>query len=469
MSGQESGQAGGAGPGPGGAEGEASGPGGGAASLFRARRLRLLYLTGVTVLVVALAYRLRTVLNPLLLSLLIAYVTDPVVKLLERRLRAPRTLAIAICFVAVGSSVAGLGIYLYARATHGAAEIVTRVSGGWQLQAPDPRTRAPRVEVEPLADRPVYGPEYVHEVSPQHAFIDIDGDGALQAGLEARLIADEDADDGFELAESARELGWRRVTGSLDRLREDILRRYRSLDRKTVDNAIEQLKANTRSLYDGVLTVWGWLTREVFGGLLTAFSYIVLVPVYTFFLLRGFDSIKGRIEGLLPGRYKVRIVDLTLKIDRACAAFFRGRFLMALGKGILTWVGLWLVGVDFALLIGCIAGALSIVPFLGPVVGFVLALVFSYSSSMPIMLIVWAAVVFVVIEVLEAMANPFVLGREVGLHPVTILIAFLAFGNLFGLFGVLLAVPLAAIAKILGSEFVLPELRALAAERPFEG
>ncbi|HVY62153.1 MAG TPA: AI-2E family transporter, partial [Planctomycetota bacterium] len=80
--------------------------------------------------------------------------------------------------------------------------------------------------------------------------------------------------------------------------------------------------------------------------------------------------------------------------------------------------------------------------------------------------VIGAAVAFGVAETLEAVANPVLLGREVGLHPVTLLVSLFMFGDLFGFFGVLLAVPLAAIAKILAQEFVLPELKHLASERP---
>jgi len=431
--------------------------------MFKGRRgLRLVYLALVFGVLVTLGYRLRTVLNPLLLALLLAYMTDPLVEVLQRRLRMPRTPAIVVMFLSMSVLIGVLGVYLYGKTAHGLERVIAKTSGGWQRVPPG--TPADKPVTSELY--PVYAQDVARRVGGRDAYLDLNRDEMWNEGFEPRLHV---APNGrVELSAEAKALGWRRVGGTFDRIRDQLLSRYRSLDRSTVDRVVERLKQNTAALYDGAIAVWSVVVNNLFGGLLTALSYLVLVPVYTFFVLRGFDPLLQFVKGLLPGLHRDRIVHIASDIDRACAAFFRGRFLIALGKAIFTWLGLWAAGVDFAVLIGFLAGALSIIPFLGPVVGFILAVVVSYAPVAWGQKILGALIVFVVVEVLEAIANPLVLGREVGLHPVTILLALFAFGELFGLFGLLLAVPLGAIAKILGREFILPELRALAAERAEE-
>jgi predicted PurR-regulated permease PerM len=197
------------------------------------------------------------------------------------------------------------------------------------------------------------------------------------------------------------------------------------------------------------------------------FGYVLLVPVYTFFLLLSLSDLRERLRELLPGRYRTRILDIGAKIDRSLAAFFRGRLAIAILKGLATWLGLWIVGVPFAFFIGLVAGALSIIPFLGPIVGGVLALALAYEGEGGYGgRVVGVIVTFGVAETLENLLYPVLIGREVGLHPLALILSLFAFGKLFGLFGVLLAVPIACVLKILLAELLLPVLRQLAQEAP---
>ncbi|MFC1705979.1 AI-2E family transporter [Planctomycetota bacterium] len=464
------------------------------ATLFQGRRMRIIFLVAVLGVLLAAAYRLRSVLNPLLIALLVAYVTDPAVRLLEHRARMPRVAAILLFFLTCGGVLGGVGAYLYGRTTQGLNQIVTKASGGWQLVSPEEAQLPPEGAAAPENGRdepgdddsglpdepeghagtgedptpaeprgPVYRNDLVVEMGPNVAYLDINADGMRD---EQEPLFERDGVGRLVLDADARRAGWRHTPGLFDRIKEDVLSRYKQLDRAAVETVVERIKENTSALTSAAASFWGWVSEQIFGGLLTAFSYLVLVPIYAFFLLHGFPGLVSKVEELLPGRNRDRIVPIVRKIDRACAAFFRGRLLIALCKGLLTWLGLWLVGVDFALFIGFVAGALSIIPFLGPVIGFALSAFFSYSPVGWGTTIVGTLIIFCIVEVLEAIANPFVLGLEVGLHPMTIIICLFAFGELFGLFGLLLAIPMGAIAKILTQEFVLPELRTLAAEPP---
>src|SRR5207248_118833 len=113
-------------------------------------------------------------------------------------------------------------------------------------------------------------------------------------------------------------------------------------------------------------------------------------------------------------------------------AFFRGRLLIALSKGLLTGLGLWLVGVHFAFFIGIVAGALSVVPLLGMVVGGGLAVAFAYEPDSWGTRCFGVLVVFLLAETLEMFVYPWLIGRNVGLHPLALILSVFCFGRLFG-------------------------------------
>ncbi|RME76341.1 MAG: AI-2E family transporter, partial [Planctomycetota bacterium] len=438
-------------------------------TLFTSRRRRLLYIALVALAALLLAYRLQRVLNPLLLALLIAYVLDPAVQWFERRLRGMRALAIAIVFALIAACGAGVVLYSLGTSSRGLEALLARATGGWALVVPQrpPELAPPEAQPPvPLAGR-VFGRGYLIEQGPGLLALDVNRNGQWDPAFEPLLHRDEDG--ALTLTEDAIARGWRAVPGYLDQIRDALLARYRSLDPELVRGLIERLKQNTRWLQDAASAIWGWVTSELFGGLLTIFSYVFLVPIYTFFLLLGFPRLRAALRRYVPGRHRRRVLEIGARIDRACASFFRGRLLLAIGKALFVWWGLWLVGVEFSLTIGFLVGLLAIVPLLGPAVGLLLAVIFSYGPVGWGMRILGAAVVLVTSEVLEGLANPFVLGRGVGLHPLTVLVALFAFGDLLGVFGVLLAIPLAATLKILVQELVLPELEALAAEGEDEG
>ncbi len=426
------------------------------ASYFTRRRLRILYLTAVGALVFYLGYRLSAVLNPFLLALLVAYILDPAVRWMERK-GVPRTAAIGGIYVVVLLAVGGIVWYSVAKTTSGIDKLRIKSLGGWYRDV-NANGRLDPNEAYFSEDHIAREPGRA-----ESSFLDLTDNGRLDAH-EPRLIR---ADDGrLAIAPDAPDARlWTRKPGYLDQIRDYLSDKYKQLDKTQIDKATEAVKSNTSALASGAASVWNWVTGQLLGSIFTALSYLILVPVYTFFLLKGFDDILDKIEAHLPGRRRERIVAIARKIDRACSAFFRGRFLLCLGKALLTWIGLAIVGVDFAPFIGIANGSLAVIPVVGPLLSVVLAVTFSYGPEGWAGRIVGALVVIVIVEIAEAILNPILLGREVGLHPVTYLIALFVGGELLGFFGVLLAIPLAAVVKILFEEFVMPEVRHLAEER----
>lgn len=176
----------------------------------------------------------------------------------------------------------------------------------------------------------------------------------------------------------------------------------------------------------------------------------VLVPVVTFYLLRDWDNLVAGVRKLLPPAIEPTVSDLAGEIDDVLGAFIRGQFLVMLALGMIYTAGLLLIGLDLAFAIGMLAGILSIVPYLGTLVGVVAALLASAFQFQDFIHPLLVLVVFGVGQTLEGMVlTPKLVGDKVGLHPVAVIFAVLAGGQLFGFLGILLALPVAAALNVL--------------------
>ncbi len=200
----------------------------------------------------------------------------------------------------------------------------------------------------------------------------------------------------------------------------------------------------------GVLGVVLARTTESGLALIGWFANLALIPVVAFYLLRDWDVLMARIHAMLPRPYAATITQLARECDEVLSAFVRGQFLVMLGLGIIYSVGLWLIGLDLALLIGMLSGLASIVPYLGFIIGIVAATIAAFFQFGDILhlLLVWG--VFGIGQVMEsAVLTPLLVGDRIGLHPVAVIFAVLAGGQLFGFIGILLALPVAAVVMVL--------------------
>jgi len=195
------------------------------------------------------------------------------------------------------------------------------------------------------------------------------------------------------------------------------------------------------------------LARATRSGLALAglLATLALIPVVTFYLLRDWDDLMHRIHALLPRRVAPVAAALARECDEVVAAFLRGQLLVMLALGIFYATGLWLVGVELAVLIGLLSGLAGIVPYLGFFVGILaasVATVFQFSDWLLPLLMVWG--VYLAGQALEQMLlTPVLVGDRLGLHPVAVIFAVLAGGQLFGFVGVLIALPVAAMIMVL--------------------
>ncbi|WNC08546.1 MULTISPECIES: AI-2E family transporter [Pseudomonas] len=177
----------------------------------------------------------------------------------------------------------------------------------------------------------------------------------------------------------------------------------------------------------------------------------VLIPVVAFYLLRDWDLMMAKIRSLLPRQREGQIVRLAGECHEVLGAFVRGQLLVMLALGVIYATGLMLVGLQLGLLIGVVAGLAAIVPYMGFVIGIgsaIIAGLFQFGLD-PFHLIAIVAV-FMIGQALEGMVlTPLLVGDRIGLHPVAVIFAILAGGELFGFTGVLLALPVAAVIMVL--------------------
>lgn len=182
----------------------------------------------------------------------------------------------------------------------------------------------------------------------------------------------------------------------------------------------------------------------------TVLTNLVLIPVVTFYLLRDWDGLVRGIRDLLPRKMEVEVTQMAVGVDKVLGAFFRGQLMVMLALGVIYALGLWLVGIEFAVLIGLGAGLLSIVPYLGSIVGLLVAAGAALFQYQDIFHLVMVLLVFGVGQAAEGMfLTPKLVGDQIGLHPVTVIFAVLAGGQLFGFLGILLALPVAAALNVL--------------------
>ncbi|MCV9920184.1 MULTISPECIES: AI-2E family transporter [Pseudomonas] len=178
---------------------------------------------------------------------------------------------------------------------------------------------------------------------------------------------------------------------------------------------------------------------------------LVLIPVVGFYLLRDWDVMMAKLRSLLPRQRESQVMGLAGECHEVLGAFVRGQLLVMLALGVIYSSGLMLVGLELGLLIGLLAGLAAIVPYMGFIIGIGAALIaglFQFGGDpYPLLGIV---AVFMIGQVLEGMVlTPMLVGDRIGLHPVAVIFAILAGGELFGFTGVLLALPVAAVIMVL--------------------
>lgn len=182
---------------------------------------------------------------------------------------------------------------------------------------------------------------------------------------------------------------------------------------------------------------------------LTVVTNLVLIPVVAFYLMRDWDKLMTGIQNLLPRSAVGPVSGVAREIDEVLSAFLRGQFMVMLALGVIYALGLWAIGLKAAFLIGMTAGLLSVVPYLGSIVGLGLALAMALFQFGDFWHFALVLIVFGAGQTLEGtVLTPNLVGDKIGLHPVAVIFAVLAGGQLFGFLGILLALPVAAALNV---------------------
>ncbi len=177
---------------------------------------------------------------------------------------------------------------------------------------------------------------------------------------------------------------------------------------------------------------------------------LALIPVVAFYLLRDWDVMVEKIRMLIPRPIEPTVSRLARESDSVLGGFLRGQLSVMFALGMIYGIGLWMAGIDFALLIGTIAGLVSFIPYLGATVGVGIGLIAALVQYGDWTHVILVCVVFGVGQMLESMVlTPFLVGDRIGMHPVAVIFAVMAGGQLFGFVGVLVALPVAAVAMVL--------------------
>lgn len=203
---------------------------------------------------------------------------------------------------------------------------------------------------------------------------------------------------------------------------------------------IKQVPANVQQLLRGLTAVSMGVVTQI---------WVILAMIFlVFYLVQDLDKARYNLTLLFPQIYKENIVHLLSTIDAKVGAYIRGTLMKCLFVGLLTWLGLTLLGMPFALMLGFLAGTLNIILYIGPFAAAIPALLLSIMPDTPNFFLV--ALLYILVQIIDAfLFTPVFLGKATDLSPLTVIIIVLIGAQLMGLLGIILAIPITATLKVL--------------------
>ncbi len=361
-------------------------------------------LVGITALAVVLLYIARyfhVVWLPLLLAGAIVFLLNPVVTWLHRR-RIPRVVGTAITYVVLAALVGAVGWFVVPFG----ADQVDQLQEEWDAD-----------RIEEVVDD-------LHERSQQWGPLEIPTYEELQQAFGLGDGADEGESGGADEPEAGE------ASGGTDGGEEDAEGEGEAID---TEEALETLRT----------------AREILAEVFEVMIVLFIAPIIAFYFLVDLPHIRRVSESLIPAGAKPEIMLLARRLNGAIGGFIRGQLMVALMVGIMVSIGLAIIDLRAWLIVGMVAGLFNIIPLIGPWVGAIPAITLALIDG-DVQQAILAAVVMVVVQQIDNhLISPLVMQRAVNLHPAAVMIALLAGENLFGFVGLLLAVPAAAVGKIL--------------------
>ncbi|SES63852.1 AI-2E family transporter [Anaerobranca gottschalkii] len=243
------------------------------------------------------------------------------------------------------------------------------------------------------------------------------------------------------------------------KIREYIVDINEQINRLELPESIQQsIQKNANLLEEGIINFLKTIPQRGISAAVTTFQ-IFLVLVLTFYCLRDYYLIQDYLLRLISPRKQQKFLKVMGEIDESLGNYIRGQFIICSFIGVLTYLWLLIIGVDFSLILGIIAGVTNIIPYFGPFIGAVPSVIVALFTSP--MLALKVAIGIIIIQQIESnLVAPQVLGKKMGMHPLLVIFSLLAGGKFFGIIGMIIGVPVMAIIRILVRNFLrhyLPE------------
>ncbi len=234
---------------------------------------------------------------------------------------------------------------------------------------------------------------------------------------------------------------------------EQLLTRINQINPQLSKIVKEQIEKSGGNIDVGKILGWvgKWLQTGLFKlvDLTASILDLLLIPFFIYYLLADYRSMRDRIDRLIPPRFRSVSTDLMAQINEVLSSYVRNQLLIAVAMGAMYSAGFMILRVPLGFTIGMLSGLLNFVPYLGTLIGFGLSLLFVALDGAGIGRIAGVLIVFAIVQSVEGYyLTPKLLGSRLNLHPMWVLVGLVIGGNLFGLLGIILAVPVIAVAKV---------------------
>lgn len=219
---------------------------------------------------------------------------------------------------------------------------------------------------------------------------------------------------------------------------------YTSFLPETVHDKFDHLIARVENGLDRLLA-------RLVNGFTKVFDFIIfitVIPVLVFYFLKDYDKIKAYFKRFIPKKYRSQSSKMVHAIDETLGDYIRGQLLVCLFVSLTSLIIFKLLGMDFALLLAILMGITNLIPYFGPIIGAAPAVAIALTVSGKLVIFVIVAVF--IIQLIESnLLSPYIVGKSINIHPIAIIFALLLGGQLFGIVGMIIAVPTMTIAKVI--------------------
>ena len=207
------------------------------------------------------------------------------------------------------------------------------------------------------------------------------------------------------------------------------------------------LEKELANLSEKVVAAVGAITTSIISGTGKLLD-LIMIPIITFYYLKDKDDAIGIIASIIPNKYKGKVKSIAEDISKVLGGFIRGQLIVATFVGLLTGIGCALIGLPYSLTIGVVAGFTNVIPYFGPWLGGILPV--SLALIVDPVKAIWVIVLILIVQQIESnFLSPQIMSQSVGLHPLAVMFSVLLFGNIFGIVGMIIGVPIVGTIKVL--------------------